>query len=54
MKMRTIKMFTCRIIMVIILAVLTSVIPDFIAFLNIVGSIGSTILAFVLPCVYYM
>ena len=41
-------------LIVILLTVLAIVIPNFVAFLNIVGSLGTCTLGFILPPIYYM
>lgn len=51
---KNIKVFSERITIVVILTVLASVIPDFTDFLNIVGSLGTMTLGFILPPLYYM
>ena len=37
-----------------LLTCLTSVIPNFITFLNIVGALGTSLLGFILPPIYYL
>ena len=52
--LKNVKVYSERITIVIVLTILASVIPNFVAFLNIVGSIGTCILGFILPPLYYM
>jgi hypothetical protein len=45
-------MYIERIVVVILLSVFTSIIPNFIAFLNIVGALGTSVLGFIFPPIY--
>ena len=47
-------MYSERTLIIFILTGFTSIIPDFISFLNIVGAIGTSILGFILPPIYYL
>lgn len=51
---KNLKIYTERIIVIILVTVVSSSIPNFIAFLNLAGSIGSSVLAFILPPIYYI
>ena len=43
-----------RVLIVIGITLLASTIPNFVAFLNIIGGLGCMILGFILPPLYYM
>lgn len=53
-QIKTLKMIAMRTIVVVLLTFLTSVIPNFIEFLNITGALGSAVLGFILPCILYI
>jgi hypothetical protein len=47
-------MYIERVTVIILVTIVSSVIPNFTAFLNLAGSIGSSVLAFILPPIYYI
>ena len=47
-------MYTERVTVIIIVTVASIVIPNFVDFLNISGSLGAASLGFILPSFYYM
>jgi amino acid permease len=51
---KNIKMYSERIIIIILVTVVSSLIPNFLDFLNLAGSLGSSVLAFILPPIYYL
>jgi len=51
---RSIKIYTERVIIVVLIAIVSVIIPNFVDFLNLSGSIGSSILGFILPPIYYI
>jgi len=50
---RNIKIFTERILIIVAVTIIAILIPRFVDFLNISGSIGSSVLGFILPPIYY-
>jgi amino acid permease len=53
-KVRNIKIYCERSFIIIMIAVCTSIIPNFIDFLNIFGGLGTTFLGFILPPIFYL
>ncbi len=51
---KTVKMYTERVLVVLIVTIVAILIPSFVDFLNIAGSLGAAALGFILPQVYYI
>ena len=48
------KLYSERILLIVIVTLAAIVIPRFVDFLNIMGSLGAAALAFILPPMYYL
>lgn len=51
---KNIKIYTERILIIVIITIVAILVPRFVDFLNISGSVSSSVLGFVLPPLYYM
>lgn len=51
--MKNIKIYTERIAIIVLITLIAIMIPRFVDFLNITGSLGASVLGFVFPSLYY-
>jgi amino acid permease len=54
MVVHNIKMYVERVTIIVMITVIASLIPNFLAFMNFVGAVGSTFLAFIIPSTLYL
>lgn len=52
--MREVKLIASRTLMIVLVTLVCAFIPNFLAFLNMMGSVGASTLAFILPPIFYV